>query len=223
MKLFSELMTNVFERLQRENKLCYLMGDYNLDLLKHEIHPQTSDFLDIICSCNYIPLITRLTRRKEQSGTLIDNIFTNNLAELGTSIHGLLVTDISDHLPIFIINFKLKERKIDNVTFRRKYSMQNKNKFLNHIAEVEWGDIYNHENTSPAYKLFHSKLTTLYNEAFPKVKHKSVYYARKPWLTQALKKSINVKNRLYVIKCKHNTVYNEQQYKMYRIKVVKLF
>ena len=111
MKLFSELMTNVFERLQRENKLCYLMGDYNLDLLKHEIHPQTSDFLDIIYSYNYIPLITRPTGRKEQSGTLIDNIFTNNLAELGTSIHGLLVTDISDHLPIFIINFKLKERK----------------------------------------------------------------------------------------------------------------
>ena len=193
MKLFSELMTDVFERLQRENKLSYLMGDYNLDLLKHEIHPQTSNFLDIIYSYNYIPLITRPTRRKEQSGTLIDNIFTNNLAELGTSIHGLLVTDISDHLPIFIVNFKLKERKIDTVTFRRKYSMQNKNKFLNLIAEVEWGNIYNHENTSLAFKLFHSKLTKLFNEAFPKVKHKSIYYARKPWLTQALKKSINVK------------------------------
>ena len=63
---------------------------------------------------------------------------------------------------------------------------------------------------------------TLYNEAFPKVKHKSVYYARKPWLTQALKKSINLTNKLYVIKCKHNTVYNEQQYKMYRNKVIKL-
>ena len=77
MKLFSELMTNVFERLQRENKLCYLMGDYNLDLLKHEIHPQTSDFLDIIYSYNYIPLMTRPTRRNEQSGTLIDNILKN--------------------------------------------------------------------------------------------------------------------------------------------------
>ena len=176
MKLFSELMTNVFERLQRKNKLCYLMGDYNLDLLKHETHPQTSDFLDIIYSYNYISLITRPTRRKEQSGTLIDNIFTNNLAELRTSMHGLLVTDISDHLPIFIINSKLKERKIDTVTFRRKYRMQNINRFLNLIAEVEWGDIYNHKNTSSAFKLFHSKLTTLYNEAFSKVKHKSVYY-----------------------------------------------
>ena len=27
MKHFSEAMTNVFEGLQRENKLCYLMGD----------------------------------------------------------------------------------------------------------------------------------------------------------------------------------------------------
>ena len=65
-------------------------------------------------------------------------------------------------------------------------------------------------------------LMTLYNEAFPKVKHKTVYHDRKPWLTQAVKKSINVKNRLYVIKCKHNTVYNKQQYKTYRNKVVKL-
>ena len=38
---------------------CYLLGDYNIDLLKHDSHIQTEWFLDIIYSNSLVPLICK--------------------------------------------------------------------------------------------------------------------------------------------------------------------
>ena len=52
-------------------------------------------------SLGLYPLIDKPTRITDHSATLIDNIFTN---ELDSKINsGLLISDISDHLPIFAV------------------------------------------------------------------------------------------------------------------------
>ena len=56
----------------------YIMGDFNLDLLKHELHRQTEEFSDILYANSYIPMINRPTRVTRDTCTPIDNIFTNN-------------------------------------------------------------------------------------------------------------------------------------------------
>ena len=57
---------------------CYIMGDFNLDLLKHELHRPTEKFLDIMYANSYIPMIIRPTRVTRDTCTPIDNKFTNN-------------------------------------------------------------------------------------------------------------------------------------------------
>ena len=47
------------------------------------------------------PLITKLSRITSHSATLIDNIFINNMEN--NIVSGLLMNDISDHLPVFVI------------------------------------------------------------------------------------------------------------------------
>jgi hypothetical protein len=37
--------------ISKENKLCYLMGDFNLNLLNHHTHQLTAEFVDIMQSC----------------------------------------------------------------------------------------------------------------------------------------------------------------------------
>ena len=37
-------------RISKENKACYLMADWNLNLMKHHKHDKTSEFLDIMFS-----------------------------------------------------------------------------------------------------------------------------------------------------------------------------
>ena len=48
------------------------------------------------------PLINKPSLVTESTTTLIDNIFTNDLVAFNLS--GLLVNDISDHLPIFLFS-----------------------------------------------------------------------------------------------------------------------
>ena len=94
-------LNNVLANISKENKTCYIMGDFNLNLMNHDRHLMTSEFLDLMYSNSFLPLITRPTRITSNTATLIDNIFTNNL--VSDAFNGLLFTDISDHLPIFSV------------------------------------------------------------------------------------------------------------------------
>ena len=77
------------------------MWDFNIDILKHNTHNYTGTFLDYMYSCGLYPLITKPSRITDITATLIDNIFTTELQFQVNS--GLLITDISDHLPVFAI------------------------------------------------------------------------------------------------------------------------
>ena len=82
-------------------KTCYLCGDLNIDLLNFENHKKTKDFIESLFSIYLFPQINRPSRITEYSATLIDNIFTNDIAS--NKVNGLLISDVSDHLPIFSI------------------------------------------------------------------------------------------------------------------------
>ena len=65
------------ENLKQQQKICYLMGDHNMDLRNVDLHGATGDFNDIMYSSGFISLIPRPTRVTESSATWIDDIFTN--------------------------------------------------------------------------------------------------------------------------------------------------
>jgi hypothetical protein len=64
----------VVGKISRDNKNCYIMGDFNLDLLNHSSHQFTNEFLDIMYANSFSPLITLPTRLTSHSATLIDVI-----------------------------------------------------------------------------------------------------------------------------------------------------
>ena len=72
-----------------------------MDLLKYSCHDTTSNFIDQLYSNGLHPLIIKPTRITKESATIIDNIFTNELLRVTSS--GLIINDLSDHLPIFQI------------------------------------------------------------------------------------------------------------------------
>ena len=78
------------------------MGDFNLDLLRHEQHAITGEFVELMFSHLLYNMITKPTRITSNTTSLIDNIFTNNVTCL--SVNGLIVNDLSDHLSIFSIS-----------------------------------------------------------------------------------------------------------------------
>src|SRR6218665_563896 len=71
---------------------------------------QTNNFLDVLISHHFLPAILQPTRVTTSSATLLDNIFTNVWPKMLSS--SIIVTDISDHLPV-IAWFTPQEPKKD--------------------------------------------------------------------------------------------------------------
>ena len=98
---FMNSLDSLLASISKENKIRYVLGDWNLDLINHHCHDTTGELLETMYSRMFFPLITRPTRITSNTATLIDNIFTTNVNNL--SVSGLMFCDISDHLPIFTL------------------------------------------------------------------------------------------------------------------------
>ena len=99
---FVTINNELLDKISRENKICFLMRDFNVNLMNYHRHHLTGQFLDGMYSNTFFPFIKRPLRITSHTATLIDNIFVNNCFERSRS--GLSFTDISDHLPVFSVH-----------------------------------------------------------------------------------------------------------------------
>ena len=83
--------------ISKDNKR-FIMGDFNLDALNYDQHAPTQEFMVCLFSHVLFPIVTRPTWITAHSATLIDNIFTNQFTQ--NIFNGIIVNDISDHLPV---------------------------------------------------------------------------------------------------------------------------
>ena len=137
---FLESFQQLLDRVTRDNKMCYIMGDFNLDLLNTDLHSATNEFINALFSHFLYPLISRPTRLTSYSATLIDNIFTNNISAVSALCdNGLIINDLSDHLPIFTHCYtdahssNIKSKKSVAI---RNFSSQNIKAFDNLLCEL---------------------------------------------------------------------------------------
>ena len=126
----------MFQKVSKERRPCYLMGDFNVNLLKQDRHPPTKHFLDTLLGHGFYPLINKPTRITTESVTLIDNILTN-VHDLQTK-SGIWTVDISDHLPVFTIlpNYSAKTTIKKKVT-KRTFSQINLEKFKSSLQDYD--------------------------------------------------------------------------------------
>ena len=183
---FKDSLHDLLQKLDSQRKKCFIMGDFNIDLLKSDENPHVNDFLNQMFSSSFYPLITRPTRITNSSATLIDNIFVNNLEEIYTS--GILFTDLSDHLPIFQITGNIqKKRKINTEKKYRQINDKTINQLCQALEKETWLDVFNNADTQEAYNLFYSKFYEFYDNSIPLKVAKNDKYSRKiPWLTKGI-------------------------------------
>ena len=210
---FIEILNDILAEIS--HMPCYIMGDYNIDLLKHECHPPTERFLDTMYSNSLLPMIFKPTRETETTATLIDNIFTNKYNVNDTIFQGILVTDISDHYIIFHISDKYCP-ELAEYQLIRLVNEPRIEKYKERILQIDWALLDCYNSCQSYFSAFMDVFKSVYNECFPVIKVKKKYRNRLPWLTDGLKTSIKHKNKLYRISIKHPTAYNITLYKVYR-------
>ena len=96
-----DYVNELLDKLSKENKTIFLLGDFNINLLNYDIHPPTNTFLDFLSSHYFLPHILQSSRVTTNSKTLIDNIVSN--MAVTNIIPGNLTDSISDHVPQFLV------------------------------------------------------------------------------------------------------------------------
>ena len=86
---FMSYFEETIEKLTSLNKNVFIMGDFNIDLLKCETSQISHDFLMSLQSCYLIPTVDKPTRVHRNSATLIDNIFLKNPDQILLSGSGI--------------------------------------------------------------------------------------------------------------------------------------
>ncbi len=149
-------------------KSVFVCGDFHIDLLKWNEHKLTTDFCNTMFSFGLWPLIDKPTSITKESATLMDNIFTNAHEKLTS---GLLVNDISNHLPIFV--------NLDNLKVNSSVSLNEPTcKFVRirtperiealklDLADYSWDKVYAHD-PNQAHDAFLFAFLEVYNKHCP--------------------------------------------------------
>ena len=100
MSLFVDKLNEILGIISKDNKHCYVISDFNSDLLHYNNHAHTQEFVDSLFSYAFYPLISKPTRITSHSATLIDNIFTNQPSKC--SFSAIILNDLAcfyDELP----------------------------------------------------------------------------------------------------------------------------
>ena len=127
-----------------------LMGDLNINLLNHNSHNLTSEFLDSIVSHGLLPHITLPTHVTHSSVTLIDHVFSN--INPHQTLATTLKTDISYHYANFICIKWLPHNIVKPKFIQfRNISKTKVDIFNNALIQTDWSDILTECDPNLAY------------------------------------------------------------------------
>ena len=205
------------------NTPCVISGDFNINLLNYSNYCSQS-FMDLLTTNTFLPLIDKPTRITDTSATLIDNLFCNILP---CPKSGILLSDISDHLPIFMYiqspNSNVPNSSTsshNNNHSNRNFSQSNLQKFNEDLFASNWADVFCCNDPEESFNVFINKFNYLYDKDIPPKSHNHKpsrkHSPNLPWITCSLLRSINKKNKLYRQYMSNPTIPHKNKYTKYK-------
>lgn len=195
--MLTEALGNVLTTLSQSKNDVYILGDINIDFLKFNSNIPTEEYLYMLYTQNFLPIITKPTRLTNHTATLIDHIYTIVTSHQITS--GIAGLDIPNHLPIFCIVDILTNRA-KKQRYYRDYSKIDRESYLNEIKAINWDEVFNysgdlHDLTTKTI----DKIQTFADKHVPYnlASHSKLRRLNKPWITNAILKSIKVRHKMY--------------------------
>ena len=133
---FTDYLSKILAKINKENKECYISGDSNIDLLKYDTNSKYSDFLNTMTSSGFLPHILQPTRILEYSSTLIDNIYGNNFEQNSQS--GNILIKFAEHFSQFLSINKEVIKVKQNTVYKHDFREFNEEYFIDDICIQNW-------------------------------------------------------------------------------------
>ena len=128
---------------------------------------------------------------------------------------GLMICDIADHLPVFILH----DNKVNicNVnskqTKRRIKTKESINELKNDLNKQDWSMVYREQDVDLAYDTFFEMFMEIYNKHCPVINNtKKNKFEKCPWMTKGLQNACKKKNKLYKVFIRLKTKESEIKY-----------
>ena len=158
--MFIESLDKIFTDNKPKTPM-FTCGDFNIDLLKYEEHVGSAKCIDTMYSNRLYPLIDKPIRITQQSATLIDNMNHDIIC-------GLLIDDISDHLPVFSISgHSITRHKYQQNKHIRQVNKQSLDAFIKYLDKQSWENTLISNNVNTAYNSFLDLFIELYDNNCP--------------------------------------------------------
>ena len=180
------------------NKSCVIMGDFNIDLLQIDNDNDSCNFFDILSAQGFRPLILQPSRVTSHSATLIDNIFTNDMAI--RSKGGNITASISDHFSQFSsFDLNCQNSDKDLPKFGRSFKNFHNEEFQEEINRIDWSSLFQNQSVNVQIRLFLDKVNDILNVMAPirKLTKREQKLKINPWITTGLLKSMRDRDKLY--------------------------
>ena len=141
-------LENVFKKINTENKLFFVAGDFNLNCLYYNKNWEIRTFYNRIFAHGCIPLITKPTIVTSERVSLIDNIFTNFIFDTSLKFKkGIIKSNVSDHFRVFVSLCSPSKIHIEyqkNTIHKRVMHDTNLMAFKTDLCNVNWNSIIKH-------------------------------------------------------------------------------
>ena len=187
-------------KLEKNHKQLILGMDHNFDLLKCSQHRPTKRFLDKMMDLNMLPAITRPTRITSNTATLIDNVFISKLLQRNFD-SGLIVDDISDHLPSIVLMKQTHLTDKSPIEFDSRNLTDDKiSRIKSKLMCVDWNGTLNNDDCSVNFENFCTKLNMIMGNIAP-IKHIRISGKRRfvePWMSTSLEITSRNNKKLYL-------------------------
>ena len=198
-------LSPIIELLSNESSNFIFTGDININLLQTLLREKYSEYFDLLVNNGLAPHISLPTRFSRRSATLIDHIFMKVAHSRQISSSGIILSELSDHLPCFLIlkNELTRSTPPKYITLRNtselSYSqLQSELRTVDIDAQLEHSLF-----TSPIknYQIISQTLSNLCEKHLPikKVKFQKYKHKASPWITSGILKSIKHRDKLYGI------------------------
>ena len=136
---FTRTVLYIQDKISSENKIAYLMGDFNINLLNVATHQKTNDFIDNVIAQGFIPNISKPTRITSTTATLIDHLYSNHTHTEYDS--GIIIADMTDHFGIFHLIYGTPT--VHNIKYKHTRQLNEYNilKFRNLLAKADYTSV----------------------------------------------------------------------------------
>ena len=170
-----------------ENKELIIGTDQNLDFIKLNQHKLTENFLELNLSSGSIPTITKPTRITHQTATLIDNIYLKSKHVFDYK-SGIVLADLSDHLPCVLFCRTGKRLKPEPLTFKhRKITDDALVEIKSHLSGKNW-DYLNNLSPEDGFSEFTSQINKSLDKFTPErcISIPAKHIINEHWMTPGL-------------------------------------